>query len=69
MSITQYDVTVIGGGIVGLATAYKLNTHHPNLRVLLLEKEKSVAFYLDLQKEGVYLLKKSPKLEMALIGG
>ena len=32
-------------------------------------KEKSVAFYLDLQKEGVYLLKKSPKLEMALIGG
>lgn len=53
MSITQYDVTVIGGGIVGLATAYKLNTHHPNLRVLLLEKEKSVAFHQTGRNSGV----------------
>jgi len=53
MSITQYDITVIGGGIVGLATAYKLNTHHPNLRVLLLEKEKSVAFHQTGRNSGV----------------
>ena len=53
MSITQYDITVIGGGIVGLATAYKLNTHHPNLRVLVLEKEKSVAFHQTGRNSGV----------------
>jgi (S)-2-hydroxyglutarate dehydrogenase len=53
MSTTQYDVTVIGGGIVGLATAYKLNTHHPNLRVLVLEKEKSVAFHQTGRNSGV----------------
>lgn len=32
-------VAIIGGGIVGLATAFELLKQHPNLQLLLLEKE------------------------------
>ncbi|CAN5632655.1 L-2-hydroxyglutarate oxidase [soil metagenome] len=53
MTATQYDIIVIGGGIVGLSTAYKLNIHHPNLRILLLEKENEVAFHQTGRNSGV----------------
>ena len=36
---SQYDLTIIGGGILGLATALKITAAHPRLRLLLLEKE------------------------------
>ena len=35
-----YDVTIVGGGIVGAATLYKLQNKFPNLKILLLEKEE-----------------------------
>lgn len=40
---TMYDIIVIGGGIVGTAAALKLNTHHPHLKILVLEKDTIAA--------------------------
>ena len=34
-----YDLAVVGGGIVGVATAREVARRHPNMRVVLLEKE------------------------------
>jgi L-2-hydroxyglutarate oxidase len=36
---SQYDLTIVGGGIIGLATALKIGRAHTDLRLLLLEKE------------------------------
>ena len=35
----MYDVAVVGGGIVGLATAREVLIRRPSLKVILLEKE------------------------------
>lgn len=39
---STYDVAVVGGGIVGLATARELILRHPGLSFVLLEKEKEL---------------------------
>jgi len=48
-----YDVTVVGGGIVGLATAHSLLLRHPELRLLLLEKESGPAAHQTGHNSGV----------------
>lgn len=48
-----YDIVVIGGGIVGLATALKIKEKRPNLKLLLLEKEKEVAAHQTGHNSGV----------------
>ncbi|HVO96337.1 MAG TPA: L-2-hydroxyglutarate oxidase, partial [Terriglobales bacterium] len=50
---SQYDLTIIGGGIVGLASALKLTAAHPNLRLLLLEKEAELARHQTGNNSGV----------------
>ncbi len=35
----RHDVIIIGGGIVGLATAWRLLEQTPTLKVIVLEKE------------------------------
>ena len=39
----HYDLGVVGGGIVGLATAQELSWRHPHLKVVVLEKERELA--------------------------
>ena len=48
-----YDITIIGGGIVGLATAYKIQKKHPNLVIAVLEKEDRLAFHQTGRNSGV----------------
>lgn len=47
------DVVIIGGGIVGLATAWKLSEKHPNLSISLLEKENGLAKHQTGHNSGV----------------
>ena len=43
MSQRAYDIVVIGGGIVGLATARDLLKRRPGLKLAILEKEPEIA--------------------------
>ncbi|KAI5108356.1 L-2-hydroxyglutarate dehydrogenase, mitochondrial, partial [Silurus meridionalis] len=47
------DVAVVGGGIVGLATARELILRHPNLTFTLLEKERELARHQSGRNSGV----------------
>lgn len=49
----QYDCLIIGGGIVGLSTAYKLLESNPNLKLLLLEKEDKLSAHQTGNNSGV----------------
>lgn len=49
----NFDIIIVGGGIVGLATAYKLTQQHPNKKILVLEKEKEVAAHQTGHNSGV----------------
>ncbi len=47
------DVLVIGGGIVGAATAYQLGLRHPAMRVTIIEKEPVPAHHQTGHNSGV----------------
>jgi len=49
----QHDIIIAGGGIVGLATAYRLLEKYPSLKVLLVEKEGKVAAHQTGHNSGV----------------
>jgi L-2-hydroxyglutarate oxidase len=49
----RYNVIVIGGGIVGLATAYQLLKKDNSLNILLLEKEDHIAKHQTGHNSGV----------------
>ena len=48
-----YDILIIGGGIVGLATALKLKEQQPHLTIALLEKEDGIARHQTGHNSGV----------------
>ena len=47
------DITVIGAGIVGLATAVNLTERHPRARVVVLDKEARIATHQTGHNSGV----------------
>jgi (S)-2-hydroxyglutarate dehydrogenase len=49
----QVDVAVIGGGIVGLATAYQITRQYPGKRVTVIEKESDLAHHQTGHNSGV----------------
>lgn len=49
----KYDVVIIGGGIVGLASGLKLLESDPNLKVVILEKENRIAQHQTGNNSGV----------------
>lgn len=48
-----FDIAIIGGGIVGAATFYTIQRRHPELRILLLEKEERLAAHQTGHNSGV----------------
>jgi L-2-hydroxyglutarate oxidase len=48
-----YDFTIIGAGIIGLSTAYKLSMAYPDAHILILEKEDRVAAHQTGHNSGV----------------
>jgi L-2-hydroxyglutarate oxidase len=49
----KFDIAVIGGGIVGAATFYKLQIKYPNFKIALFEKEALLADHQTGHNSGV----------------
>ena len=49
----MFDIGIVGGGIVGLATAYQLSQKFPKLSVAVIEKESSLAQHQTGHNSGV----------------
>ncbi len=49
----KFDILIIGGGIVGLASALQIQRRRPEHRILILEKEPSVAMHQSSRNSGV----------------
>lgn len=70
---TQKSFVIIGGGLVGLATAYRLLERFPSAKVTLLEKESSVGMHQSTHNSGVlhaglYYAPGSAKAKLAVTG-
>lgn len=68
-----YDITIIGGGIVGVATALALQTQFPDVRILLIEKENRFAVHqtghnFGVIHAGVYYIQGSLKADFCRRG-
>lgn len=48
-----YDFAIVGGGLVGLATAWALSTKYPDASIVMLEKENDVAMHQSGRNSGV----------------
>lgn len=49
----EFDIAIIGGGIVGAATLYQIQQKYPNKKILLLEKEDQLAAHQTGHNSGV----------------
>lgn len=49
----KYQVIIVGGGIIGLSTAYHLLQSNPGLRLLVLEKEAAIGRHQTARNSGV----------------
>ncbi|XP_076239818.1 L-2-hydroxyglutarate dehydrogenase isoform X2 [Calliopsis andreniformis] len=48
-----FDLVIVGGGIVGCATAREMMIRHPNLKMAIVEKEKALAMHQTGHNSGV----------------
>ena len=53
MSVSNYDFIIVGGGIIGLATAYKLQLKFPKKSIAILEKEEIIGKHQTGRNSGV----------------
>ena len=53
MTDYKFDITVVGGGIIGVATAMRLASTYPKLKVGVVEKEAAVAGHQTGHNSGV----------------
>ena len=49
----SFDFAIVGGGIVGLSCAYKLQVEYPQLNIVVFEKEQSLATHQSGRNSGV----------------
>lgn len=52
-SSSKYDLVVVGGGIVGVASAREILQRHPKLKVAIVEKESKLAVHQSGHNSGV----------------
>ena len=74
MTSRPYDVTIIGGGIIGLATALQLTRRYPKCRTVVLEKEARLAVHQTghnsgVVHSGIYYRPGSQKAQFCVAGG
>ena len=70
----RYDIAVIGGGIIGLATAMRFSQEFPRRKTIVLEKEPAVAQHQTGHNSGVihagiYYTPGSQKANFCAAGG
>ena len=53
LATMNFDIAVIGGGIVGIATAYQVSERNPRQSVIVLEKESRIASHQTGRNSGV----------------
>ena len=53
MNSSNYDIAIIGAGIIGLATAMRLTQEHPDRKVVVIEKESGIAQHQTGHNSGV----------------
>ncbi len=53
MNSAHYDICIIGGGIIGLSTAYQMLQRFPKLKVAVVEKEDRLAVHQTGHNSGV----------------
>ena len=58
MNDVDFDITLIGGGVVGLAICFEISQLLPKLKILLIEKEKKMALSIlpEIQKYSCWYL-------------